>query len=187
MIFPIVKYGDPVLREKASGVTEVDDEIRELGSNMLETMYSASGVGLAAQQVGLTIAVCVVHVPVELDGDPDTGERFNPEIEMETPMMMINPKVTATAGAQVGEEGCLSFPEITLDIERPFSATVEYLDANGEAQTIEVHAFLARAIQHEIDHLNGVLFIDRVSQLKKLAIGGQLKRLKKKTEEAMSA
>jgi len=183
MIYPIVKYGDLVLREEAMPVETVNDEIRGFASNMLETMYAANGVGLAAQQVGRALAVCVVHVPPELDQDEADGEPYNPTIAM--PLVMINPRIVASDSAQVGEEGCLSFPEITLDVQRSFSVSMEYIDLDGEAQALECSAFLARAVQHEIDHLNGVLFIDRVSALKKLSIRGQLKRLKKNTAAAM--
>jgi peptide deformylase len=183
MIRPIIKYGDPVLREQARSVGEVDEEIREFATDLLETMYAANGVGLAAQQVGRPLSICVVHVPAELDKHEESGESFNPGVMM--PLVLFNPRVTDSEGAQTGEEGCLSFPEITLDVERPFEASIEYMDLQGEARTLDCCGFLARAVQHEIDHLDGVLFIDRVSSLKKLSIGGQLKRLRKKTESAM--
>lgn len=176
-------YGDPVLREEARALGEIDDRIRTLARDMIETMHAESGVGLAAQQVGETAAVCVVDLPPEMDRDED-GTPHNPG-ENAMPMVFINP-VILDAGQKTStrEEGCLSFPEIMGKIERPWSVTVRYKDLEGHELEREFHGMLARVVQHEIDHLNGILFIDRMSHVKRLALKGRLKRLRQETEEA---
>jgi len=178
-------YGDPVLRRKARPVEKVDDGTRALVRDMIETMRGERGVGLAAEQVGEDIAVCVIEVPPEMDRD-EQGLFYNPGAVM--PMALINPKiVTASRETETAEEGCLSFPGLYAPIERPVEITVEYLDVQGKSQARTFRKFVARAIQHEMDHLDGVLFVDRMSALKKIALAGQLKRLKHQTREAVAA
>jgi len=147
--------GDPVLRELAKDVETPDEDIRILVKDMLETMYSAQGIGLAAPQVGVSRRVIVV----------DLGEA---DEEGVGPLALIDPKVTeASKKTDRGPEGCLSIPGIEEVVERPATVTVEGLDPDGEFVTMEVSGLLGRAVQHEIDHLDGVLFIDRVSPLKR--------------------
>lgn len=184
MVYEIIKYGHPMLREKGAIVDPVDDDVRRLARDMLETMYGVSGAGLAAQQIGKAILLCVVDVPPELDMDEE-GNPLNPGVEF--PLVLINPEILQSDGSQVGQEGCLSFPEITLDVKRAMDTTVRYVRTDGTEATLQCRGFLSRAIQHELDHLAGVLFIDRVSQLKRLAIAGQLKRLKKSTRKELKA
>jgi peptide deformylase len=180
MKYPIRIYGDPVLRTPAEPIREVDDSIRALARDMLETMRAESGVGLAAQQIGKTIALCVVHVPKEYDVDEE-GRRLNPETTM--PLVLINPKLAKVSeAADKAEEGCLSFPDIRGKIPRAVEITVEFLDTQGQPRRLDLQRFAARVVQHEIDHLNGVLFIDRMSRVRRVAINGQLKRMKKETE-----
>jgi peptide deformylase len=184
MKYTIVRYGHPVLREKAKPIGVIDDSVRQLAADMLETMYAAEGVGLAAQQIALPLAICVVDVPPEMDVLEEGGERVNPDVAM--PLVLVNPRVLSTAGLQTGREGCLSFPDFHFDVKRPMEATVEYADLDGVARTTVFRGFVARAVQHEIDHLNGVLFTDRISELKRLSMGGQLKRLRRATEEELA-
>jgi peptide deformylase len=185
VIYEIRHYGDPVLREEATPVDKVDDEIRQLAKDMIETMHhESSGVGLAAQQVGRTVAVCVIDVHPEYDQD-EAGVRHNPDVEM--PLVLINPEITdSSKETDVYDEGCLSFPDIHAPITRPVEVTVTYLDAQGRPQTRRLKKFIARVVQHEMDHLKGVLLVDRMSYLKKVSLSGQLKRLKKETQEQLA-
>ncbi len=182
---PIRKYGDEVLREEAVPIERVNGEIKALVDNMIATMRAEKGVGLAAQQVGDTRAVCVIDVPVEYDTDEE-GVRINPDIPM--PLVMINPKIVEESeDMATADEGCLSFPSLYAPVRRHTEVVVEYTDLDGKSHKARGRHFLARAMQHEIDHLNGVLFVDRVSSLKKISISGQLKRLKKETQAELGA
>lgn len=183
MSLAICTYGNPILRKKAVEVTEITGEIHELAKDMLETMYEERGVGLAAEQVGRTERMYVIDIPSDSDMD-DEGQRENPDIAM--PMVLINPKVTGhTEDVQVGPEGCLSFPDIFANVERWYEVDAEYMDLEGHIRKIHAKGLLARAIQHELDHLDGILLVDRMSHVKKVAIGGKLKRLVKETKLAL--
>jgi peptide deformylase len=183
MKLEIRKYGDPVLREKAEPVEKVDERIRTLAQNMIETMRADGGVGLAAQQVGETVAVCVIEVPAEYDAD-DKGVRFNPDVKM--PLVLINPEILeASKETEVRDEGCLSFPGIYAPVRRPVEIKVEFVDLNGKSRTLHLKHFVARVVQHEMDHLHGVLLVDRMGNLKKIALSGQLKRLRNETREEL--
>lgn len=178
MLYEIRTYGDDVLREDASPVAEVTDGIRQLAKDMLETMYVKSGAGLAAEQIGRNEAVCVIDVSFadrerEKEGQPPE----NPDVPM--PLVLINPEITASEGEQSGPEGCLSFPEIFVKVPRAAGVTVAFTDLNGDRQEVRARGLLARAIQHELDHLRGVLLVDRMSHVQKVAVFGKLKRLKK--------
>jgi len=182
---PIVKYGDGVLREKAVPVAEVTEELRDLAEAMIRTMHAAEGVGLAAEQVGRTEAVCVIDVPEKYDRDEE-GLRLNPDAEM--PMVLFNPVVTrASKATESMPEGCLSFPEISGSVRRPRTVEVKYLGADNEEKTIELTGYVARAAQHEIDHLNGILFVDRFSHVKKIAVKNKLRRLAEETRGGAEA
>ena len=175
VILPVVKYGNDVLRQKAVPVAEVTDEIKKLVSDMLESMYAAKGVGLAAEQIGRTECICVIDVPADMEKEACREE--NAAIAM--PLVLINPEITATEGKQRNEEGCLSFPDIGAPISRADKVTVAYTDIHGKRQTATARGLLSRAIQHETDHLNGVLLVDRMSAMQKMSVSGQLKRLLK--------
>lgn len=184
MSLPICTYGNPVLRKKAAEVTDVNDEIRELAQEMFETMYKEKGVGLAAEQVGRTERMFIVDISPDGDVDEDTGERDNPDVEM--PLVFINPKITDhTDDVQIGDEGCLSFPEIFARVERWYEVDAEYTDLDGNRQALHAKGLLARAIQHELDHLDGILLVDRMSHVKKVALSGKLKRMVKQTKQAL--
>lgn len=179
---PIVKYGAEVLREKAEPVAEVTQELRDLAEKMIDTMHAAEGVGLAAEQVGRKEAICVLDVPEEYDRDKE-GLRLNPDVEM--PLVLVNPLIVrASKESESLSEGCLSFPDITGAVRRPKTIDLEYLGLDNQKKAITLTGFYARAAQHEIDHLNGVLFIDHFSHVKKIAVKNKLKRLADKTRQA---
>jgi peptide deformylase len=144
-ILKIVEHPDPVLEKECEPVTAFDKKLKKLINDMFDTMYDAEGVGLAAPQIGIAKQVAVVDV-----GDEE-GQ-----------IVLINPVVTAATGSQTGPEGCLSFPGLFGEVERPFEVTVKAQDENGKEFTIKANDFLARALLHEIDHLHGILFTSKV-------------------------
>ena len=180
MILPILQYGDPMLRSKGKRIDEIDDRIRELVANMLETMHAAHGVGLAAQQIGEALQLTVLDVSA-VEDRPSLlkldGTDLDPKTAM--PLVLINPEIELHGETEVGVEGCLSFPEITGDIERAQSVIVRGQTLEGGTIHIEASGFLARAIQHEGDHLNGILFIDRMRSAAKAALSSRLRRMQK--------
>jgi len=186
MILPILQYGDPILRAKGKRIDEIDDRIRELAANMIETMHAAHGVGLAAQQIGEALQLTVLDISA-VEDRPSTlkldGKDGDPKTAM--PLVLINPEIELHGETEVGLEGCLSFPEITGDIERAQSVIVRAQSLEGEVIQIEAGRFLARAIQHEHDHLNGILFIDRMKSAAKAALSSRLKRLQKETRRGI--
>lgn len=183
MKLSILQYGDPILRAKGKRVQEIDDRIRELVADMIEAMHAANGVGLAAQQVGEPLQLTVLDVS-QVEDRPSTmklnGEHIDPKSVM--PIVLINPEITLSEETEVGVEGCLSFPEITGDIERAKSVVAQAETLDGKTVRIEAGGLLARAIQHEVDHLNGILFIDRMNSAAKAALSSRLKRLQKETK-----
>ncbi|MGO9807997.1 MAG: peptide deformylase [Rhodomicrobium sp.] len=152
---PIIKLPDPILREKSLPVETVDAEVRAFLNNMLETMHAAPGIGLAAVQVGVLRRMLVVDIA-------------RGEDEPKKPMMLINPEIVSTSDTpRVHEEGCLSIPEMYAEVERPASVRVRYVDIEGKLREEDFEDLLATVVQHEIDHLNGLLFIDYLSRLKR--------------------
>ncbi len=161
----IFEYPDPVLKQKSEPVEKVDDDIRRLLDDMLETMYAAAGVGLAAPQVGVLKRIIVIDTHDEEEG------------EEPCPLFLVNPEIIARSEEQVcHEEGCLSVPEQHAEVMRYAGVKVRYLDYQGQEREIEAEGFLAIALQHEIDHLDGILYIDRISRLKRQML---LKKLQK--------
>ena len=184
MILPIVIYGDPVLRVKCKPVTEVTEEIRKLSQDMIETMHNARGVGLAAPQVGVALQLAVIEVPT--DEESVTYIRINGQdtpLAEAMPLIFLNAKLDHGKEKAMGEEGCLSIPDLRSEVRRSVGVKVEYQTLEGEIKTIEADGLLARALQHEIDHLNGILFIDRLSAAAKLGVKRKLKRLMLEWEE----
>jgi peptide deformylase len=163
MLLPIVQYGNPVLRRKGASITELTPEIHRLIEDMLETMKSAAGVGLAAQQVGHALQLTVIDVR-EVPDRPSVmafaGEPVDPAAHM--PLVLVNPTLKLFGDYDVGPEGCLSFPEIYADIARPEIVEVHATNASGQTLEFRAGGLLSRAIQHEYDHLQGILFIDRM-------------------------
>jgi peptide deformylase len=186
MRLPIKKYGDPILRAKGKRIEEVDERIRSLAADMLETMHAANGVGLAAQQVGAALQLTVLDVS-QVEDRPSmmklNGKDVDPATAM--PLVLLNPKVRLHEEMDSGNEGCLSFPDINAEIDRAISIEVEAETLEGEKVRIEAAGLLSRALQHEVDHLNGILFIDRMSSVAKASLSSRLKRLQRETEKQM--
>lgn len=158
-------YGDPVLRKKAEPVAEITDAELRLAEDMLITMYATgNGIGLAATQVGVLKRFLIVDVGAEDDAEYE-------------PVMLFNPEILSAEGEIVAEEGCLSIPRVTADVKRPERVVVEGINVEREPVRIEADGLLARALQHEIDHLNGVLFIDRLSGLRRQLLAGKLRQI----------
>lgn len=182
MILPIVKYGNPILRAKGKPIAEVDSLVRSLASDMLETMHAANGVGLAAQQVGAALQLTVLDLS-QVEDRPSTlklnDEDIDPAVAM--PLVLINPRLQLSDEISSGSEGCLSFPEITAEIDRAEAVEVEAETLEGETIRLQATGLLARVLQHEVDHLNGILFIDRMDSATKASLSSRIKRLQKET------
>jgi len=162
-ILGIRKYPDPILRRKAETLKEVTEADRQLIGDMIETMKAAEGVGLAANQVGVSKSIFV----------------FNPSLDEWKSEALINPHIIRRRGRQISEEGCLSLPDISEKVRRPSYLLIEGLDINGKQYKFEAKGLLARIIQHEIDHLNGILLISRVNPLRRIKALRQLRRASK--------
>lgn len=169
--YKIIMIPDPVLKETAQPIARVDDAVRAQMNKMLRTMYDAPGIGLAANQVGLLNRVLVMDLSVR----KEEGKEKKPE-----PIFMANPEILwQSEDISVMEEGCLSIPQQYADIERPLSVRVKYLDYNGREAELEAKGLLSHCVQHEIDHLNGILFTDYLSSLKRNMILKKVEKLKK--------
>jgi peptide deformylase len=183
MILSIIQYGDPILRAKGKQIEKIDDYIRALAANMIETMHAANGIGLAAQQVGEALQLTVLDIS-QIEDRPSrlnlNGKDVDPTTSM--PLVLINPEIELGGETEVGTEGCLSFPEITGQIERAKSIIARGQTVEGDPIAIQASGLLARAIQHEVDHLNGILFIDRMNSAAKAALSSRLKRVQKETK-----
>jgi peptide deformylase len=168
-VLPVKTFPDPVLSRACRQVDQVTDELRELAADMTETMYQAPGIGLAAPQVGHDLRLVVVDC-----SDPEEGA---------SPMVLINPRIVDAEGVTVFEEGCLSVPDYTCEVNRYERVVVEATDLEGEPVTVEGEGLLAICLQHELDHLEGKLFLDRISPLKRsLYKKRRLKQIKKDSE-----
>jgi peptide deformylase len=182
----ITLFGEPVLRQRGQPVGELTDDTRLLVADMLATMRDAQGIGLAAQQIGVALQLAVVDLSVVNDPErPSTLEidGVTQPLNEFMPLVLIDAKVEPLGTEQAtATEGCLSFPEITGDIKRPERVRVTTRNLNGQTLTFEATGLLSRAIQHEHDHLQGVLFIDRMSSVTRASLQGKLKRLKRETE-----
>ena len=175
MKLKVYRYGSKVLREKAVPVAVVDDALAKLADDMVETMHAAGGVGLAAEQVGRSERMCVIDIPAGCDSPED--EAFNAPIQM--PLKMFNPSIVTREGSQRDKEGCRSFPGVGGSITRAAQVVCQYIDECNQPQTITARGYLARALQHEIDHLDGVLYVDHMSAVERLSFSAKLKRLAK--------
>lgn len=188
MILPVVKYGNPVLRQKGAAIEKITPEIKQLIADMFETMYATKGIGLAAQQVGKALQLTVLDLrgvtdrpsTLELDGKPADLEKL-------MPLVLINPEIKPLNDPVLGPEGCLSFPELYGDVLRPESVEVKALDAKGKPIEFRCGGLLARAAQHETDHLNGILFIDRMDRKSKNELRDELDQLQAETKATLEA
>ena len=172
-VLPIITLPDPLLRQVSAPIEQVDDEIRKLADDMLETMYDAPGVGLAAVQVGVLKRMLVLDAANDSDEDGDDA----PE---RRPMCLINPEIVAKGDTlRSHEEGCLSIPDVRVDIERPGTITVRYVDRDGAQQEMEADGLTATVIQHEVDHLDGKLIVDYMSRLRRDMVIRRFKKLAK--------
>ncbi len=186
MILPIVTYGHPVLRQKGEPIPRITPEISKLIADMLDTMRDARGVGLAAQQIGRALQLTVIDVTgiedrpstLELDGQPAAPESI-------MPLVLINPVVKPLNEPVAGPEGCLSFPEVYFDVTRPERVAVTALNDQGETIAFTCGGLLARAVQHETDHLNGVLFIDYLSKSARARLKPELDHLIYQTQREL--
>jgi len=168
MIVPILKYGSPELKTMSSPVERFDAELEKIAKNMLETLYGAPGIGLAAPQIGINIQLATIDLSV--------GEVPSQLI------ILCNPQIISTEGEQKSDEGCLSIPDFSDVVTRPRKMEIKALNLHGEEVRYEADGLLARCFSHEIDHLNGILFIDRLSPLKRNLIRGKIKKLAKAGE-----
>ena len=181
MVLEIVKYGDPVLRAKGKRIEEITEDIRRFASDLTETMYAAHGLGLAAQQVGVALQITVVDVAQVQEERPSTMTIDGQPVELGDwmPLVLINPRLELSADRTDGNEGCLSFPDIHGEVPRASQITVHATMLDGRELEFEATGMLARAVQHEADHLHGVLYIDRMNSATKVGLAGRLKRLQK--------
>lgn len=185
MALKIVHYNDPVLRKKGAKVTVFDDALADFADDMVAAMHKAEGIGLAAQQVGRAIQLCVIDLSAakrdftwELDGKKSP-------LDLWMPTALVNPVVTVLPGPETSyEEGCLSFPDIRGDVIRPDAIRVEFQDLEGGKHLLVCNGLLGRCIQHEADHLNGVLFIDRMEKKVRASLDPEIKELAKLTKDA---
>lgn len=188
MSLAIVHYNAPVLRQKGEAITVFDAGLTKLAADMVMTMHAADGIGLAAQQIGRAIQLCVVDLR---NTDRDfywEQDGAQPPLELIMPMVLANPKVEFLPSEKLPyEEGCLSFPEIRGDVDRPDRIRVSYQDAQGTPHTLVCNGLFARCIQHEADHLNGTLFIDRMDKSVRRGIERAIKALAEKTKTATGA
>ena len=185
MSLRITHYDEPILREQGKRVEHFDAELAELCDQMVDTMYENEGIGLAAQQIGQALQLCVVDVPRGRDSDYEfTLDGKTPPAELIMPMALVNPTVeTLPSHDTTYEEGCLSFPGINGTVARPDKIRVSFQDENGNPHVMECNGLLGRCIQHEVDHLNGILFIDRMKKDSFRIIESRIKKLRKQTQK----
>ncbi len=187
MVLTVVKYGDPVLRKKGAKIEAITPEISQLIADMFETMKVAHGVGLAAQQIGRALQLTVIDVRGVKDRPSQlwlAGQEA--DVESFMPLVLVNPIVRPTGGRVSGPEGCLSFPDIFGPIERSAEVEVTAQNERGESYSFKAGGLLARAIQHEVDHLNGVLFIDRMAIAARDDLKPEIDELQAETKLAMA-
>lgn len=178
----IVHYNDPILRQKGRNVTVFDADLARLASEMVAAMNEAEGIGLAAQQIGLALQLCVVDLASAKRNFTWSLDGVATPLELIMPMTLVNPSISIQASENLAyEEGCLSFPGIRGDVIRPDRISVAFQDLNGVAHTMVCNGLLARCIQHEVDHLNGVLFIDRMDKKLRQTLDTEIKALAAET------
>jgi peptide deformylase len=183
MILSIVKYGHPALRKKGERIETITPEIKQLIADMFETMEASHGVGLAAQQIGRAMQLTVIDVRGAKDRPSTLELKGKPaDVAKIMPLVLINPEITPVGEPAAGGEGCLSFPEIFAEITRPESVDVKALNEKGKPIEFRAGGLLSRAVQHETDHLNGILFIDRMERKQKEEFRDELDALQAATK-----
>jgi peptide deformylase len=188
MLLKVVKYGSPVLRKKGALIESITSEIKKLIADMFETMYAYKGVGLAAQQVGHALQITVIDVRGVTDRPSSLELKGKPaEVAEMMPLVLINPELTLAGETAAGPEGCLSFPEVFAEITRPQFVDVKALNDKGKPIEFRAGGLLARAIQHEWDHLHGILFIDRMDKKTKEELKPDLDALQAETKAELAA
>ncbi|MFM7101999.1 MAG: peptide deformylase [Verrucomicrobiota bacterium] len=187
MVLPVVKYGDPILRRRGAAVAEFDDSLRRFIADLFDTMYAAKGVGLAAHQVGRAVQVTVLDVQGIRDRPSQLWlDGAEADVDAFMPLVLVNPVVTPVGPRVAGPEGCLSFPEIYGEVERPAEVEVRAADGHGKPVSFRAAGLLARAVQHEVDHLNGILFIDRMNTLSREEVQADVEDLMARTKAALA-
>jgi peptide deformylase len=182
-ILDVKKFGNPVLRKIAESVVEINDEIRDLVEEMVDTMYDENGIGLAAPQVGRSLRIFVIDTHFEDDNYLTEGEKM---LCPKMPIALINPEIISTSGDEISfEEGCLSIPQINASVVRPANIVLKAQTLNGEIIEAEFGGLTSRCMQHEIDHLDGVLFTDRAEKADLKLVAKKLEQLLMKTERAL--
>jgi peptide deformylase len=189
MELPIVHYNEPILRQKGSKVSAFNPALAQFIADLIDTMHAAEGIGLAAQQVGRAVMVCVIDLRPARADFSWTLDGAQLPLDLFMPMALVNPVVSAVAGTDdyVYEEGCLSFPHIRGDVIRPDMVTVKYQDERGTPHELTCDGLLGRCVQHEVDHLHGVLFIERMEKEVRAGINDAVKALAKETRAAAKA
>lgn len=179
MALRITLYDEAILREKGKKITVFDPSLRDLVREMIKTMREANGIGIAAQQVGEALQVCIVDVSeCEVDFEFRLDGRVLP-LELIMPLVVVNPELELLEGpSSVYEEGCLSFPGIQGDVKRPEAVRLKFQDLEGKSHLLECDGIFGRCVQHEVDHLNGILFIDRMSKKTRKKIEPQVEAMK---------
>ncbi len=191
MILRVTQYGEPVLREVGAPITAFDAKLARLADDMVDTMYDEEGIGLAAQQIGKALQLCVVDVRPPEGAEPAFNYRYDdrtPPLDLFMPLALCNPKVTIIDEREdVYEEGCLSFPGVNGRVDRPVGVRCEFQDTKGNPHTLEADGLLGRCILHEVDHLNGVLFIDRMDKRDLKKNEAKIKKLKRESRDFLKS
>ncbi|MDZ4788614.1 MAG: peptide deformylase [Blastochloris sp.] len=182
MVLEIVQYGDPALRKVGKKVSAITTEIKKLVDAMLDAMHAANGVGLAAQQVGQALQLAVIEIPAEIER-PSKMWIDSKEVDLQAymPLILINPEVVLTKKKDSDSEGCLSFPGLSVEINRAYRVSVTTTNLQGERWSFDAAGLLGRAVQHEVDHLNGVLFIDRLNKKDRELLKEELEEMRAKS------
>jgi peptide deformylase len=191
MILRVTKYGEPILRKVGAKISNFDDSLAQLADDMVETMYDEEGIGLAAQQIGKALQLFVVDVRPPEGTEIAFSYSYNgrqPPLDLFMPMAICNPKITIIdAHEDAYEEGCLSFPGINGNVDRPLAVRCEFQDEQGNAHTLEADGLLGRCILHEVDHLNGELFIDKMDKRDLKKNEAKIKKLKRESRDFLKS
>ena len=188
MILEVLQYGHPALRQKGAKIETYNAELKRLVGDMFETMYAAKGIGLAAQQVGHALQLTVIDVRAATDRPSTIEVNGQPaDVLDHMPLVLINPEIRPVGEPAVGTEGCLSFPEVFADIARPEFVEVHALNEKGKPISFGAGGLLSRAVQHEVDHLRGILFIDRMDKKSKEELRPELEELQAETKARLAA